>query len=84
MSMKKPKPASSDQDPPSWVDDSRVRTTSYTEAELDLLQDGTLEGIHDTPAWLELVEKVGVEEARRILRSQIIMRDENAQKQTRH
>ena len=84
MSRKKSEPTSSDQDPPSWVDGPRTRTTPYTEEELDLLEEGTLEGIQDTPAWLDLVQEVGVEEARRILRSRLIMQDENAQKQTRH
>ena len=70
---------------PSWiVDESLDRTTPYTEEELDLLVEGTLEGIRDTAAWKNLVDRAGEEEARRILRSRIIMQDENARKLSRH
>ena len=75
---------SDDWDFPAWVDASFDRTTPYTEEELDLLVDGALEGIRDTAAWMNLVERVGEEEARRVLRTQLIMRDENARRQPRH
>lgn len=84
---RKPKPEthkSYDLDLPSWVDESADRTTPYTEAELDCLVDGTLDGIRDTASWQNLVEKAGEGEARRILRSCLIMRDENARKLSRH
>ena len=74
-----------DLDMPSWiVDESLDRTTPYTEEELDLLVEGTLEGIRDTASWKNLVGRAGEEEARRILRSRIIMQDENARKVSRH
>ncbi len=70
---------------PSWiVDESLDRTTPYTEEELDLLVEGTLEGIRDTASWKNLVDRAGEKEARRILRSRIIMQDENARKVSRH
>ena len=75
---------SHDWDLPAWVDASFDRTTPRTEEELDLLVDGTLEGIRDTAAWMNLVERVGEEEARRVLRARLIMRDENAGRQPRH
>ena len=84
----KPKPEtleSDDWDLPSWVvDESADRTTPYTEQELDLLVEGTLDGILDTASWQNLVSRSGEDEARRILRSCLIMRDENARKLSRH
>lgn len=84
----KPKPETfefHDLDLPSWVlDDSADRTTPYNEEELDLLVEGTLDGIRDTAAWQNLVSRVGKDEARRILRSRLIMQDENARKLSRH
>ena len=68
---KKPKPEMFepyDLDMPSWiVDESLHRTTPYTEEELDLLVEGTLEGIRDTASWKNLVDRAGEEEARCIL-----------------
>ena len=88
MSRKRPIsefPEPLDSDLPSWVADQDLdRKIPYTEDELDLLVDGTLEGIHDTAAWKKLVDQVGEEEARRVLRSRIIMRDENARRLPRH
>jgi len=88
MGKKRPKlkvPEPLVQDPPSWVTEQDLdRTTPYTEDELDLLVDGTVEGIYDTAAWRKLVDQVGEKEARRILRSRLIMRDENATKLPRH
>jgi hypothetical protein len=78
-------PELSDDEVPSWVkDDSPGRSTPYTEEELDLLVEGTIEGIRDIAAWKDLVRQVGQDEARRVLRSRLIMRDENANKLTRH
>ena len=72
-------------DLPSWVAEQDLdRTTPYTEDELDMLVDGTVEGIHDTAAWKKLLDQVGEKEARQVLRSRIIMRDENARKLPRH
>ncbi len=84
----KPKPKTfkfDDKDLPSWVvDESADRTTPYTEEQLDLLVDGTLDGIRDTASWQDLVSQEGEDEARRILRSCLNMRDENARKLSRH
>ena len=85
---KKPRPKiveASDGLVPSWVkDEFPGRSSPYTEDELDLLEESTLEGIRDTASWKNLVDRVGEEEARRVLRSRIIMRDENARKVPRH
>lgn len=84
----KPKPETFefyDLDLPSWVvDESADRTTPYTEEELDLLVEGTLDGIRDTASWQNLVSRSGEDEARRILRSCLIMQDENARKLSRN
>jgi len=78
-------PEPEDDDIPSWInDDSLDRSTPYTEEELDLLVEGTLESIRDTTAWKELVRQVGKDEARHVLRSRLILNDENAGKLTRH
>ena len=83
MTKRKPRsvaPEFDDDDVPDWVkDDSPGRSTPYTEEELDLLVEGTLEGIRDTPAWKNLVRQVGEKEARKVLRTRLIMRDENAE-----
>ena len=74
-----------DWDMPAWVTEEWLdRTTPYTEEELDLFVEGTLEGIRDTASWQNLVDRVGEEEARRVLRSRLIMQDENARKLPRH
>ncbi|MBM3138120.1 MAG: hypothetical protein FJZ98_08025 [Chloroflexi bacterium] len=74
-----------DDDTPAWVkDDESDRSTPYTEEELDLLVEGTLESIRDTEVWKKLVKEVGKEEARLVLRSRLIMNDENAGKLPRH
>ena len=78
-------PELDDDESPSWInDDSPDRSTPYTEEELDLLVEGTLKSIRDTTAWKKLVREVGKEKARRVLRSRLIMNDENAGKQPRH
>lgn len=71
-------------DVPDWVkEDSPSRSTPYTEEELDLVVEGTVEGIRDTAAWKNLVHQVGNAEALRVLRARLIMMDENAGKQPR-
>lgn len=74
-----------DDDTPAWVrEDVPDRSSPYTEEELDLLVEGTLDSIRDTAAWKKLVRQVGKDEARRVLRSRLIMNDENAGKLPRH
>ncbi len=69
-----------DDDLPAWVTDpSPGRTRPYTDEELDLLVEGTVEGIRDTAAWRELVDRVGEEEARRQLRARLAMWDQNTE-----
>ncbi len=75
----------SDGDPPMCVnDETPERTTPYTEEELDLLVEGTIESIRDTASWKALVDRVGEHEARRELRSRLIMKDAEARKVPRH
>ena len=82
---RKSKKSGLDDDLPAWVDDQApMRTTPYTEDELDLFVEDTLGRICDTAAWLNLVDRVGEAEARRQLRARIVMRDENTKKLTRH
>jgi len=74
-----------DDDTPAWIkDDASERSMPYTEEELDLLVESTLDGIQDTAAWKKLVRQVGKDEARNVLRSRLIMNDENAGKLPRH
>ena len=83
--MKKKPDEPYDWEVPPWVTEEWLdRTTPYTEEELDLFVEGTLEGIRDTASWQNLVDRVGEEEARRVLRSRLIMQDENARKIPRH
>ena len=70
---------------PNWVAEGSRRTaTLYSEEELDQLVDGMWEAVRDMAVWEDLVARVGEEEARRVLRTRIIMEDKNAGKQTRH
>jgi hypothetical protein len=84
----KPKPETFefyDLDLSSWVvDESADRITPYTEEELDLLVEGALDGIRDTASWQNLVSRAEEDEARRTLRSCLIMQDENARKLARN
>jgi hypothetical protein len=70
----------SDGDTPPWVNDETPEGTApYTEEELDLLVEGTIESICDTVSWKALVDRVG-EEARRELRSRLVLKDADARK----
>ena len=54
---------------PDWVlDDSSVPNKPLTKQDLDELAAGVETGIRDTPAWKQLVRRVGEKEAARILR----------------
>jgi len=78
-------PDGDEDDVPDWVnEDSPIRSTPYSEEELDLLVEGTVQGIRDTAAWTNLVQQVGEEEARRALRARLIMMDENVGRLPRH
>lgn len=78
-------PELDDDDTPAWIkNNTSDRLAPYTEEELDLLVEGTLDSIRDTAAWKKLIRQVGKEEARRVLRSRLIMNDENAEKLPRH
>jgi len=43
--------------------DAELRTTPYTEEELDIITKGTIGAIDDLAAWKDLVAMVGLEEA---------------------
>jgi hypothetical protein len=51
--------------------DSNRATTPYSNKQLDLLVQGILKGIKDTPAWKKLVCKIGEAEALEVLRAGI-------------
>ena len=54
---------------PDWVlDDSPVPNKPLTKQDLDELAAGVETGIRDTPAWKQLVRRVGEKEAARILK----------------
>jgi hypothetical protein len=54
---------------PDWVlDDSPVPNKPLTKQDLDEVAAGVETGIRDTPAWKQLVRRVGEKEAARILR----------------
>ena len=74
---KKTEPEQSDDNVPSWVSEkSPRRSTPRTVEQIELLVDGTIEGIKDTTAWKDLVHGIGLQEALRVLRSRLIARDE--------
>jgi hypothetical protein len=79
MKKRKPKeaqPEPSQGDAPSWVTEDPPRgPRKRTEEELELLVDGTIEGIKDTEAWKDLVRRLGPREARRILRDKLMARE---------
>ena len=80
MKKKNSKPETSHSDEknvPSWIDDANDRITPYTDEELDLFIEGFKKGMSDTPAWKELVGRVGEEEAERIIRRGFINMDPN-------
>jgi hypothetical protein len=52
-------------------DPDTPRTMPYTEEELDMLVEGVLDGISDTEAWKQTVEKLGYEGALEALRAGI-------------
>lgn len=73
---KKTSPEQSEVDAPSWVTGKIPRrTTPRTEEQIDLITDGTIEGIKDTAAWKDLVRRVGAKEARRVLRDRLVAND---------
>ena len=54
---------------PDWVlDDVPVPTKPLTKRSLDELAEGVESGIRDSPAWKDLVRRVGKKEAARILK----------------
>ena len=78
MKKNKPKKTAPEQnnvEAPSWATERPRRTTPHTEEEFDLLVEGTIDGIKDTAAWKDLVRRVGLHEARRVLRSRLIAND---------
>jgi hypothetical protein len=52
-----------------WArDDAKLRTTPYTEEELDTLTQGTIESIEDLDEWKNLVAMVGLVDAKQTIR----------------
>ena len=49
---------------PPWAEEDREgRVTPYSEAEMDDLVEGTISGVADSEAWVELVSEHGVNAA---------------------
>ncbi|HWW02824.1 MAG TPA: hypothetical protein VNZ64_24205 [Candidatus Acidoferrum sp.] len=60
---------------PDWVlDDSPAPNKPVTKPDLDELAAGVEAGIRDTPAWKQLVRRVGAKEAARILKVAVFSR----------
>jgi len=64
---------------PDWLNDDNVRKTPYTDEELLEMAKGTIEGIRDTAAWLDLVAKVGEDEALQSIISGIRWQDPHSE-----
>ena len=64
-------------DPP-WLDPSNDRKTPYSDAELEDFVDDFSARMADTKAWHDLVEDVGDERARQILKEQMAAQDRNS------
>jgi hypothetical protein len=56
--------------PPDWLSDNPLAASKprQTREELDEIVAGTEKGIRDTHAWKDMVRRVGLKEARRILK----------------
>ena len=63
---------------PSWLDPSNDRKTPYSDAELDRLTDDQIAMLADTQAWRTLVDDVGIQRAREIVKLRLAGRDPNS------
>lgn len=69
---------------PDWAqEDAKLRTTPYTEQELDLLTKGTVESIEDLDVWKNLVEMVGIGDATQTIR-RALQEQQPGDKKSRH
>ncbi len=64
-------------DPPWLHDNPDAIPIPYTKEELDELVKGFIAGNSDSKAWKDLVIKVGIDEAKQILRKSFINKDPN-------
>jgi hypothetical protein len=72
--VKRKTPASASE-VPDWVwDDPPAPSKPLTKQDLDVLTAGVESGIRDTPAWKDLVRRVGKKEAARILKVSLFSR----------
>jgi len=60
------------------MDPSRDRKTPYTEEELERFVDGFISSMDDDEAWNEMVQAVGLKEARETVKEGFRRRDPNA------
>ena len=63
-------------DEPEWINPSNERKTPYTDEELDLFVLDFIANMADTPAWKALVDDVGDEKARQILKERFLAQDD--------
>lgn len=63
-------------DEPEWLNPSNARKTPYTDEELDLFVADFIANMADTPAWKALVDDVGDEKARQILKERFMAQDD--------
>jgi len=61
---------------PEWINPSNDRKMPYTDEELDLFVTDFIANMADTPAWKALVDDVGEEKARQILKERFMARDD--------
>ena len=62
---------------PLWLDPSNDRRTPYSDAELEVLAEDFIAGMSDTMAWKKLVNDVGEEQARQVLKERLAAQDAN-------
>ena len=63
---------------PSWLDPRNDRKTPFSDAELDVLAHDFIARMADTPAWQDLVAKVGEPKARDLVKQRLAAQDANS------
>lgn len=63
-------------DEPEWTNPSNDRKTPYKDEELDRFVTDFIATMADTPAWKALVDDVGEEKARQILKERFMAQDD--------
>ena len=63
---------------PAWLDPRNDRKTPFTDSELNVLADDFIARMADTRAWLDLVAKVGKQQARDVVKQRLAAQDANS------